>query len=240
MVVEYASETEIVFETGRRGHMNKSMLLEYMEEQSKTFADALEKESDRALGIVAVCWFDNLLEKLIRASFIKDPQVGSLFKDDHILQTFSAKVNIAYYSGLIPRFMHHDLKLMGEIRNRFAHEAISELRFSHEMIAGRINNCELRPKTLDDVSAPRMKFIIIVTQIGALLIFLEHMLSRGKPPKLMEFLKLDEMPWEEIALTKTEIRELLSKASISSESSTPAKKGHTRKPRGLKKKVATG
>jgi len=101
-------------------------MLEYVEEQSKVFTDALSEESDRALGIIAVCWLDNLLEKLLRAYYVKDPQIKLLFKDDHILQTFSAKVNIAYFSGLIPKFMYHDLKLMGVIRNRFAQMANME------------------------------------------------------------------------------------------------------------------
>ncbi len=192
--------------------MSKSML-EYVEEQSKVFTDALSDKSDRALGIIAVCWLDNLLEKLLRAYYIKDPQIKLLFKDNHILQTFFAKVNIAYFSGLIPKFMYHDLKLMGEIRNKFAHEVVANLGFNNESIVSRISNCMLRPKTLSSIENNRIKFIIIVTQIGGLIAYLERMLSIGKLPKLMDIFKLDERPYEKIALTINELAEIFNKHS---------------------------
>ena len=197
--------------------MSKS-ILEYVEEQSKVFTDALSEESDRALGIIAVCWLGNLLEKLLRAYYVKDPQVKLLFKDDHILQTFSAKVNIAYFSGLIPKFVYHDLKLIGAIRNRFAHEVVAKLGFNDESIVSRISNCMLRPKTLNGLENNRLEFIIIVTQIGGLIAYLERMLSIGKLPKMMDIYKLDEMPYEEIALTKSELAEVINKHRNMSES----------------------
>lgn len=186
-------------------------ILEYVEEQSKVFTDAVSEESDRALGIIAVCWLDYLLERLLRAYYVKDPQVRLLFKDDHILQTFSAKVNIAYFSGLISKFIYHDLKLVGAIRNRFAHEVIAKLGFNDESITSRINNCMLRPKTLNSLGNNRIEFILIVTQIGGLLVFLERMVFTGKLPKLMDILKLDEKPFEEMALTKSELVNILAK-----------------------------
>ena len=67
-------------------------ILEYVEEQSEVFTDAVSEESDRALGIIAVCWLDYLLARLLRAYYVKDPQVRLLFKDDHILHTFAVKL----------------------------------------------------------------------------------------------------------------------------------------------------
>ena len=202
----------------------KQSFKEYVNEQSNVFDDALDKESDRAIGIIAVCHLDNLLEKLIRAHYVKDPQVKSLFKNDHILQTFFAKVNIAYFSGLIPKFVFHDLKLIGEIRNRFAHQVVAELGFADEGIAHRISSCVLRPKTLNngklyggDIN--KIRFIIIVTQIGVLLIVLEYMLSKAKVPKLMDIFNLDEMPYEQWALSRSELISILAEHSASSEGS---------------------
>jgi len=184
---------------------------EQLTELSKPFWDALEKESDRAIGIIAACLLDNLLEKLIRAAYIKDPQVKFLFKDDHILQSFFPKINIAYFSGLIPKLVYHDLKLICEIRNRFAHAITTNLTFSESSIAQRIDSCALRPKTLDDVFAPRVKFIIVVQQIVGLLGFWEKTLSKARLPNLVELFKLNDLPFEELALTKEEIIDVIRK-----------------------------
>jgi DNA-binding MltR family transcriptional regulator len=173
-----------------------------------TFSD----ENDRALAIVAACHLDNLLEKLICSAYIKDPHVKSIFKDNNILQSFFAKINIAYFSGLIPKFIYHDLKLVCEIRNRFAHEVTSGLRFTDDAISNRINKCELRPRTLDNVSAPRLKFMIVVTQIGTLLQALERTLSHLAPPSIMDLCDfLNKLPYEEMALTKKEIVNVIKK-----------------------------
>lgn len=66
-----------------------------LEERSEPFDAALEQGSDRAIAIISTCLLDNLLERLIRAFYIKDPAVKLIFKNDHILQSFYAKINIA-------------------------------------------------------------------------------------------------------------------------------------------------
>jgi len=193
-------------------NVSKSGMLKYIEEQSEVFTDALGRESDRALGIVAVCWLDNLLERLIRASYIKEPQVKSLFKDEHILQTFFAKVNIAYYSGLIPRFLYHDLKLIGEIRNKFAHEVVSKLTFDDEEIRRRAYSFTLRPeKKENEITIPKIKYISVVTVIGGLLIYLESVLAKANLPKLRDLVDLDKTTFHEIPLTKAEANRILAK-----------------------------
>jgi DNA-binding MltR family transcriptional regulator len=184
---------------------------DYLAELSKPFWDALEKESDRSVGIIAVSVLDNLLERLIRASYIKDLGVKILFKDDHFLQSLSAKINIAYFSGLIPRFVYHDLKLICEIRNKFAHAVAANLSFTDLIISQRINKCELRPKTLDTVYAPKTKFLIIVQLIVGLLGFWEQFLLKARIPNLVELLKLNDFPYDELPLTKEEIIEVIKK-----------------------------
>ena len=165
----------------------------------------MEQDSDRALVIICACLLDNLLEKLIRASYVKDSQVKSLFKNDHILQSFFAKINIAYFSGLIPKVIYHDLKLICEIRNKFAHEVTASLNFNSKIISQRISSCEIRPKTMDDTPAYRIKFVIIIQQLIAHLGYFEHLLLHSKPPNLVESFKLNDRKWGEAALTKEEI-----------------------------------
>lgn len=178
-------------------------------ELSKPFWDSLEKESDRAIAVIVGCLIDNLLEKLLRTFYIKDQQVKRLFTNDHILQTFFAKINIAYFSGLIPQIIYHDLKLIGEIRNRFAHEVTSGLSFSNEIIEQKISSCALRPKTFDDIAAPKLKFIIIVQQLIALIGAFEQMLVKIKPPHLVDIFNMNEWPYDQLALTKSEISDII-------------------------------
>ena len=194
--------------------MEKSAFLVNVErklDELDPFWKAFEKESDRAVAIIAVCLLDDLLEKVIRASYIRDPQVKSLFKNDHILQSFFAKINIVYFSGLIPKVIYHDLKLICEIRNRFAHAVIANLRFTHETIVQRIDRFALGPKTISELSAPRVKFTSVVSQIVAVLQVLEQVLSRGRPPNLVELFKLEGGTFPKWLLTQTEMRSLLRK-----------------------------
>lgn len=180
-------------------------------DELEPFWKAFEKESDRATAIVAACLLDDLLERIIRASYVKDPHVKSLFKNDQILQSLFAKINIAYFSGLIPNVIYHDLKLICEIRNRFAHAVIADLRFTYETIVQRIDSFELGPKTVSEPHPPRTKFMFVVSQIVAVLQVLEYVLSKARPPHLVELLKLNEAPFAEWALTQAEIRNLLRK-----------------------------
>ena len=97
---------------GRR-NMNKTTgayeqgnLRRKAQEERPTFFDAFDKETDRGLAIVSVCFLDNMLEKLIRAVYRKDPRIKILFKDNQILQSFYNKVCIAYFSGLIPELFN--------------------------------------------------------------------------------------------------------------------------------------
>lgn len=182
-----------------------------MQERSEPFMAALQQRSDRAIAIVSTCLLDNLLESLIRAFYVKDPAVKSIFKNDHILQSFYSKINIAYFSGLIPKVIYHDLKLVCEIRNKFAHEVTTNLDFSSTIISQRIDKCEIRPKTMDDVPEYRIKFIIIAQQLIAFLCLFEHLLLNSKPSNLIESFKLNEWNWGVVALSKKELADIIRK-----------------------------
>jgi len=191
--------------------MEKSTFLKNVEsklDELNPFWKAFEDESDRAVAIVAVCLLDDLLERIIRASYVKDPKVKALFKDDHILQSFFAKINIAYFSGLIPNAVYHDLKLICGIRNKFAHAFIADLNFTDSSMVQRIDTFIFGPKKIPELSTPKTKFILTVSQIVAVLQVLEQVLSKVRPPHLVDLLKLNEEEWH---LTQTEIRNLYSK-----------------------------
>jgi len=173
------------------------------------FWKALDRESDRTVAILAACILDDLLERIIRASYVKNPQVKSLFKDDHILQSFFSKINITYFSGLIPDVFYHDLKLICEIRNKFAHAVTAEFNFSDSSIVQRIDRFKFGPKTLGEFSEPRKKFRLVVSQIVGLLQVLEELLLKSRPPHLVEVLNLNETTFRHWGLTDTKIAKTL-------------------------------
>ena len=184
---------------------------------------AFEGESDRSTGIVSICILDKQLENLIRSCLIKDPQVNSLFKDEHILQTFHAKTNLAYFFGLIPKWLYHDLKTLGKIRNRFAHEAVCDLHFSAPAILKLINQCKVRLKILDGIlSDPkaqthvimaRAQYTLIASRIVTYIGWCEDYLARCPLSRPIEFLEFDERKVDEQALAKSEFLAALSKGS---------------------------
>lgn len=180
-------------------------------DELKPFWKALSKESDRAIAIIAVCLFDNLLEKIIQASYVKNPQVKSLFKNDHILQSFFAKINIAYFSGLIPDVIYHDLKLICEIRNRFAHALIADLKFTDEDISQRIERFRLTPKSVMKIPDPRVKFTFAVSQITGALQILEQILVKSRPEHLVEMLNMNEATLPGWGLNDYDVKKLLRK-----------------------------
>ena len=194
--------------------LDKSMpryLEKELNERSKQFQISLEQDSDRATAIISACSLDNQLERILRAFYIKDRAINMIFKTDHILQSFFSKINIAYFSGLIPKTIYHDLKIVCEIRNKFAHEFTANLSFNSDAISKKINKCEIRPKTMDDIPDFRIKFVIIIQQLIFYLFNYEHLLLVNKPINLVELYKLDETPWEKITLTQEEMVAIIKK-----------------------------
>jgi len=182
-----------------------------------SFFEAFSKETDRATGIISICYLDNLLEKLIKAAYIKDSRIKSLFRDDHLLQSFSAKTNIAYFSGVIPEIVYSDLKLTNEIRNRFAHEPTAEMKFSDKIILQKINSFAQLPPEVIDTYSPRLKFILIVTHIGALLRIWREVLNEIRPFHPAETFTSDKQKLQELILTPTEIYDIIHKKRTSKE-----------------------
>jgi DNA-binding MltR family transcriptional regulator len=175
------------------------------------FEQALKNETDRSVAIVAGCMLDDLLEKLLKASFVKSHQVKSLFSNDRLLQSFFAKISIAYCSGLIPTAIYHDLRIICEIRNRFAHGFSQGLSFNDTAISGKIGAFELIHKSTTAIDAPRLKFQLGVVQIAFVLRFVQAYLVITKDRHVIERLGIEGLDFSASGLSKQELAALTRK-----------------------------
>ena len=96
-------------------------LLNSLAEFQKLFS--YEEPNDLAIVIVGGSFLDTLLENILVEFFPEDDkEVEGLFEYNYPLGTYSAKIKITYSLGLIEKAVKNDLKLIGKIRNRFAHD----------------------------------------------------------------------------------------------------------------------
>jgi DNA-binding MltR family transcriptional regulator len=172
------------------------------------FVQTLARESDRAVVIVAAIMLDNLLEQLIKNSYVRDPKVNTIFKDEHILQSFHTKISIAYFSGLIPKALYHDLKLICEIRNKFAHDVVADLKFDDKRIVQRINQFSQIGEELVKTYPPKLSFLLNVSHIAGLLLSWCQFLSKERLPNLVTMLKLEEKQFAELILTPEQLQNI--------------------------------
>ncbi len=79
--------------------------------------------NDRSLAIVAGAFLDSLLENIL-VEFLVDyeREVGDLLRYDQPMGTFGGRVRAAYCLGLLRKSVLDDLRTVGRIRNKFAHD----------------------------------------------------------------------------------------------------------------------
>jgi len=89
-------------------------------EFSKLFT--YEGGDDRAIVIIGAAFIDTILEHILIEFFPEaEKEVDNLLKYDKPLGTYGSKIKMLYCLGLIEKMVMDDLKLIGNIRNKFAH-----------------------------------------------------------------------------------------------------------------------
>jgi DNA-binding MltR family transcriptional regulator len=64
-----------------------------------------------------------MLESILTEFFVDDEKEAErLFSPDRPIGTYGSRVSLAYCLGLIGKTVRDDLRLVGKIRNRFAHD----------------------------------------------------------------------------------------------------------------------
>ncbi|MEO6808839.1 MAG: transcriptional regulator, partial [Isosphaeraceae bacterium] len=85
------------------------------------------QESERGAALIAAAFLDDALLELLRAVLVDEPEIVTRLVGDETgsnnapLSTFATRINLCYCLGLLDPDTQHDLKLIGRIRNKFAH-----------------------------------------------------------------------------------------------------------------------
>lgn len=94
--------------------------LEALREFSKLFT--YNEGDDRAIVIIGAAFLETILEHILIEFLPEDEkEVDILLQYDKPLGTYANKVRMIYCLGLMEKIIMEDLKLVGKIRNKFAH-----------------------------------------------------------------------------------------------------------------------
>ena len=106
-------------------------------EEMRQIVFNLKPHSDANVVLWAAAYLDHTLESLLVTSFVKlgKEDAKRLFDTSAggVLGSFNAKIRIAHAMGLVAEDAKHDLLLVNEIRNVFAH-SLHTINFSDEPV----------------------------------------------------------------------------------------------------------
>jgi DNA-binding MltR family transcriptional regulator len=143
-------------------------------------------ESDRAAAILAAAAIDQRLTRLLYKLFGPETsQSTSLFRPDDPLGNLSAKIEVAFRTGIIGTDLHRELHLLRKIRNKFAHseEILAFAKSPIRDLAGELSILD-KIRNHPDLNLPKKKhtprdrFLFSVVK---LLIYLEFLIETRKP-----------------------------------------------------------
>lgn len=90
---------------------------------------------ERAIAVVGAAFLDSLLERMLVNYLVDDQkECQRLLGPEQAMGTFSSRVTATYCLGLICKTVRDDLRIVGKIRNLFAHEI--QASFGNEPIRG--------------------------------------------------------------------------------------------------------
>ena len=98
------------------------MVGEVMAADYRAITEEIQKQTDRGAAIIGAALVDDVLARAILGKFIplSSTKKKALFGGGP-LGTYEAKIDLAYALGLLTDLMVADLKVIGNIRNKFAH-----------------------------------------------------------------------------------------------------------------------
>ena len=104
------------------------------------FRKALTEESDRGCALFAAAFLDKTLSDILRLSLVEDTKIEKeLFEGTTPLSSFSSRIKMTYFLGIISTAARIDLDVIRKIRNAFAHKADS-IAFDTQSVADLCRN----------------------------------------------------------------------------------------------------
>jgi len=143
----------------------------------------LECETDRGVALLAVAFLDDVLDVLLRASFVDDSEaVNRLIGPGRPLESFGSRAHIVYCMGLLGADVYADINLIREIRNDFAHR--QPTNFDHGDIRLKCNKLRcVSPMLEGNDCTTRERFIASVVVIANHLIVQASEQEHAAPAK---------------------------------------------------------
>ena len=96
---------------------------EWQEKYNEVIAH-FHDETDRSAGILGAEYVNQTLAEVLTQYLVDDDSVGGLFVGYGPLSTFSARIDVAFASGLLNSVLRRELHLIRKIRNHFAHHPL--------------------------------------------------------------------------------------------------------------------
>jgi len=163
-------------------------------------AEQLGEETDRGAALVAAAFLDYLLAALIESFLVDDDKSSKALLKGPLapLSGFSSRIAAAYSLGLISEDERHDLDIIREIRNHFAHGA-ARSTFSLKTIEQKVRKLRvprLVPKNIFDAEhlEPRRLFINAAAMLSTFLEMRRAKMSDKRKPAPKFYIEWKERP----------------------------------------------
>jgi DNA-binding MltR family transcriptional regulator len=125
-----------------------------------------DRETDRGVALLAVAFLDDVLDVMLRAVMVDEPEVvNRLMGTGRALESFGSRTHLAYCLGLLGRDVYHDVNLIREVRNDFAHRQPTS--FDGEEIRGKCQRLKAASTVMADAACTaRERFIATVLMLA--------------------------------------------------------------------------
>jgi hypothetical protein len=99
----------------------KRVPVERLSQEARLVFDLIAQENDIGAVSIAAGFLDEVVGALLAAFLVESPTSQRLIDHDGAVGGYAQRCDLALSLALIDDAAHHDLRAIGELRNRFAH-----------------------------------------------------------------------------------------------------------------------
>ena len=171
----------------------------------------LDGETDRGSALVAAAFVGDRLADLLRAALIDDQRAVDDLLENRGLTQYAERVSACFCLGLLPELVRDDLRIVGQIRNRFRHVS-DRVSFSTPEIRNLVSNMRIGSVAPGE---PRVQFEahvkVLLGIIGAVTEDTEHATAAGD----VDMAVVDTMMAEHHRKVDDAVKQVLTRISTS-------------------------